>query len=318
LGFFAALAMHSSTALAFCRTLTCPAPLGYPNPGTGECVPPSAEFERDCALAKITTIVPLWWRNACISYDLQKDAAPGITLDEATSVVDTSFSTWKNATCPNGNPSINPMNLGPVSCDEVQYNSDQGNQHVIVFRTDTWPHDDAYNTLGLTTVTFDPGTGEIYDADTEINATSGVTLSTDQVPLSGSTDFQSIMTHEAGHFLGLAHATSESATMYYSYVPNSTTMRSLAADDITGICTIYPSDGYRTVDPSVSGGLVPEGPCDPTPRHGFSTQCAGPTSPTCSLGTSMRRSDVSPPVWAIGLIGLTCGALARSKKRRSN
>ena len=43
------------------------------------------------------------------------------------------------------------------------------------------------------------------------------------------------MTHEAGHFLGLAHATSALSTMYYSAQIASTSMRTLT-DDIDGIC----------------------------------------------------------------------------------
>ena len=65
---------------------------------------------------------------------------------------------------------------GPVECDQVQYNQDQPNQHVIIFRDDVWPYDDSNNTLALTTVTFDPDTGELYDADMEINSTENVPL----------------------------------------------------------------------------------------------------------------------------------------------
>jgi MYXO-CTERM domain-containing protein len=257
-------------------------------------------------------IVPLWWRNACISYDLQQDAGPGIPLDQATSIVDTSFATWGNAPCSTGSPSILPIDLGPVACGNVEYNGDQGNQHVIVFR-ETWPHDDPYNTLGLTTVTFDTQTGEIYDADTEINAS--VAPSILQVPLSGGYDFQSIMTHEAGHFLGMAHATDTSATMYYSYNPGSTNMRSLTADDVAGVCTIYPPNGTRTVDPTIDGGTLPEGPCDPTPRHGFSTECGQPLVSSCAMSASGPHSD-SLSVWAVGLFGMAASGLVRSRVRR--
>src|SRR5262249_51371510 len=140
--------------------------------------------------------------------------------------------------------SIDVRDLGPVSCDQVQYNPDQGNQHVIVFRDDVWPHNDASNTLGLTTVTYDPDSGEIYDADMEINAT--VPLSTtDPVP-AGGYDFESIITHEAGHFLGMAHSGDDRATMFAHYTPGSSTLRVLAADDVAGICSVYRPGGDRS------------------------------------------------------------------------
>ena len=153
----AGIVTQTGDAQAFCRTLTCPPPAGYPEIDGG-CVPDTATFEAYCAELNppVTKIIPLWWRNRCVSYDLQQDAGPGIPLATATSIVDTSFATWENAGCSTGTPSITPMDLGPVSCGKVEYNSDQGNQHVIVFRSDTWPHDDPYNTLGLTTVTYDP------------------------------------------------------------------------------------------------------------------------------------------------------------------
>jgi hypothetical protein len=325
IGVAAALAICTGDAWAYCRTLTCPPPMGYPIPttdaGQGACTPPSADFESYCAglTPPVTAILPLWWRNACVSYDLQQDAGPGVPLATATTIVDTAFATWRTAACSTGTPSITPVDLGPVSCGNVEYNSDQGNQHVIVFRDDTWPHDDAYNTLGLTTVTYSVDSGEIYDADTEINATPAYPLSTLEVPLSGGYDFQSIITHEAGHFLGMAHATNMSATMYYAYAVGSTNMRELTSDDVEGICTIYPPNGTRTVDPSIDGGSIPEDTCDPTPRHGFSTTCAGPISHGgCAMSPAGSRSD-GGAIWTMGFLGATAAMLlgARSRRRPS-
>jgi hypothetical protein len=261
----------------------------------------------------VTAILPLWWRNACVSYDLQQDAGPGIPLSTATSIVDMSFAAWMNARCSTGSPSITPMDLGPVSCGNVEYNSDQGNQHVIVFREGAWPYD-SNNALGLTTVTYDPDTGEIYDADTEINATPDITLSTLPVPLSQTYDFQSIMTHEAGHFLGMAHATDTAATMYYSYTIGSTSMRTLTQDDIDGICAIYSPDGTRNVDPSIDGGSIPEDSCDPTPRHGFSTTCGGPISHGCDISRSGSRPG-SDALMFVGFAGAVA-VLTRTRSRR--
>src|SRR5262249_46305618 len=150
------------------------------------------------------------------------------------------------------------------------------NQNLIVFRDDGWPYNDPYSTLGLTTVTFNAETGEIYDADMEINA-SGRNLSiTDTVPSNGF-DLLSVVTHEAGHFFGLAHATDPVATMYASYKPGSASLRDLAPDDIEGICAIYPTTKTRVVAASVAPtGRVDSTACDPTPRHGLTDQCEVP------------------------------------------
>jgi hypothetical protein len=213
--------------------------------------------------------------------------------------------------------SIDVRDLGPVDCDLVQYNSDQPNQHVILFHDDVWPHNDANNTLGLTTVTYDPDTGEIYDADMEINAT--VPLSVGDPVAAGGYDLDSIITHECGHFLGMAHSGDDRATMYASYTPGSTYKRILTADDVAGLCSIYLPDGERVVDPSATpdgSGQVPEDTCDPTPRHGFSTQCASPPSKSCAVSSAGAGDVAWPWAWA----GLGAGAtltLGRRRKRRA-
>lgn len=69
------------------------------------------------------------------------------------------------------------------------------------------------------------------------------------------------MTHETGHFLGLAHSHQPDATMYPVYQQGTTMIRNLSDDDIAGICAVYPP------------GDIPSD-CDPTPHHGFSALCA--------------------------------------------
>jgi hypothetical protein len=204
-------------------------------------------------------------------------------------------------------------NLGPVACDQVHYNdntSGQGNQHVIIFRDAQWPHpNDLNNTLGLTTITFDPGTGEIYDADMEINSTVALTVS-GPVPANG-TDFMSIITHETGHFFGMAHSNDSQATMFAHYTPGTTYMRNLSADDTAGICSIYHPGGARAVDPSIAdGGVVPEDPCDPTPRHGFQSACieASGGGGGGKGGVGCAVAETGAP--AVGLAGATSIASA--------
>jgi hypothetical protein len=209
--------------------------------------------------------------------------------------------------------SIDTKNLGPVECDKVQYSSDQGNQHVIVFYDKDWPYpEDTVNTLGLTTITFDPDTGEIYDADMAINSGPNIPLAVgDPVP-DGGYDLQSIITHEAGHFLGMAHSPDPNATMYAQYEVGSTSKRVLSTDDTAGICSIYAADGNRAVGASVAdGGVVAEGPCDPTPRHGWQSVCAQPLG--CGVDWPATRGG-GRGFAALGLGALAFGA-ARARLR---
>jgi MYXO-CTERM domain-containing protein len=316
---FVAILVAARSAGGYCRTSTCALPADYSPSVEGECYP--ADFVATCQdQTTPVTPVPLWWRNACVSYDIQQNASVQVPYDTAALLAAEAFSKWTATICQTaggwGRVSIDARDLGPVSCDQVQYNSDQGNQHVIIFRDDGSSDFDTINTLGLTTVTFDPTTGEIYDADMEIN--SSVTLAiSDPVPSDGY-DFQSIITHEAGHFLGLAHSVATDTTMYAIYSPGSTSKRILTADDMAGICAIYPPGGTRSVDPSVDpSGQVAQDFCDPTPRHGFQSQCSQPVSASCSASPV---EPSSPPPVAIGAAALVgaAGAFRRWHHRRSD
>jgi len=312
-------------ALAFCRTSTCPLPPDF-SPVGESCKP--QDFAAECAaLNPPAKDLPLWWRNTAVSYDVFEDttsqgqalASKGLSFDVVNKVVDDAFAAWTATTCVDLNSgqslpvSIEATNLGAVSCSKVQYNLDQGNQHAIILR-EVWPYDTpganpsaiSANTLGLTTVTFDATTGEIFDADTEINASVPLTMTTPVPP--GSFDLASIVTHEMGHFLGLAHSGTSSATMYARYTPGSIMMRNLTDDDRAGLCQIAPpvspgaSGAVRSVDPSVSpGGTIQAGPNDPTPRHGFSAQCAQPLKHGCAVAAA--DGSQGPATLLAGVLG---------------
>ncbi len=134
----------------------------------------------------------------------------------------------------------------------------KANANIITFRDDGWPYVGGGNTLALTTVTYHLKTGEIYDADMEINSFD-VALSQGDDDV--SFDLLSIATHEAGHFLGLSHSSDHDATMFADYRPGTASLRDLSQDDLDGICAVYPPG-------------EPIKGCDPTPRHGFSALCA--------------------------------------------
>jgi MYXO-CTERM domain-containing protein len=61
-----------------------------------------------------------------------------------------------------------------------------------------------------------------------------------------SIDVQNTVTHEAGHTLGLAHSSDASATMAASAPAGETAKRTLHADDLAGICAIYPRGAQTT------------------------------------------------------------------------
>lgn len=283
-----ALALPSS-AYAFCRTTTQP-------------LPPTYSPSRGC----YTDGLLLFWRNACVSYSLNEAASRSIPFEDAQRIVDDAFATWVNVTCANGSPvGIAVSNMGAAACEEVKYNATTANQNLIVFRDDGWPYHDPHSTLGLTTVTFNAETGEIFDADMEINSSARNLSTGDTVGKSGF-DLASVITHEVGHFFGLAHATDPRATMFASYRPGSIALRTLAEDDIDGICSIYPDGATRIVSPEVSmNETVDAEACDPTPRQGFTTECSTPKKrENCAVTPCPSASWGASAGLAAGVVGL--------------
>lgn len=145
-----------------------------------------------------------------------------------------------------------------------------------------------WDTVALTTVLYDPDTGRIFDADLELNGWDGV-AETPLAPPAPATanphgyyftcdhqqgwsacvsygeqgcfafDVQNTVTHEVGHFIGLAHPCDDPGTpacrsalpawetvpytertMYKYTSVGETSKRILSADDIAGVCDVYP------------------------------------------------------------------------------
>jgi hypothetical protein len=144
-----------------------------------------------------------------------------------------------------------------------------------MFRDNNWPYAGANATLALTTITFNFDTGEIFDADVEINsANTPLTTSANATRF----DLDSILTHEIGHFLGLSHSADRNSTMYREYTQRDISLRDLEPDDEDGICAMYPRN--RPFERST---------CEP--RHGFSSKCAPTRSGGCTLSAPDRIVD---------------------------
>jgi hypothetical protein len=254
--------------------------------------------------------VPLFWRNACIGYNIHNPPSRKISYDDAADLLSTAFTRWTGATCPTvdeqrSRVSIDVRDLGPASCDRVEHVSGASNQNIVLFRDDDWRHDKSV--LGLTTVKYNPETGELYGADMEINMVDAEPLA-----LSGSADgaydFLSIATHEAGHFLGMAHSDVKGATMTAEYHKGETFQRVLSPDDIAGLCTVYRPDGYRAV---LSDKVFQAPECNPTPRGGFSRECEKAPGRTCSLSPSRHGEERAS--WTAAVVLSTLLLLRKSR-----
>lgn len=238
----------------------------------------------------------LFWSSLCVGYSIQQDASQYVTLADATTVAAQAFAAWSATSCSAGGaPSIQAINNGSVACANVQYNTFQPNQNVIVFRDNGWPSDMDHDpsNLALTSVQYyinyddstDLQNGQILGADMEINESDHRIVVDPSTFDAGATGVDVyplllVMTHEAGHFLGLAHSASASAIMYARY--HATSVVELTQDDIEGICSTAVPGGLRL---TTNAGMIDAGTtCDPTPTNGFQSECGDPDAAALPTG----------------------------------
>lgn len=273
--FACAVSAHSA---AYCLTYTCDA------------------SKEDCPTDSHNCNVggnPLYWASSVVSFDIQQDGSKlrDISYDQLRTVAHGAFKRWVDAVCSDGNhPAISLSDLGPVACPKPEYNKSQPNQNVITFHDSEWPYKNTgAETLALTTVFFNPDTGEIYDANIELNSYNADFVLLAEQADKDHDDLNAVLTHEIGHFLGLSHSSVNSATMFQSYMLGMTT---LDDDDVQAICASLPPN-RSTTDPGTPAGV---------PRHGFSTEC-GKAEQGCCSSTIGGNAPASGPLalWAFGL-----------------
>jgi len=266
-------------ASAFCRSTTC----------RGDC----PTDDNGC----VTSGKPLYWAGGCVGYSLQKNGTQNLPFDEVRVAIQKSFFEWTERDCGTGKrSSLTFSELVDVECKRSEYKSDGANVNVILFKDDDWTYRGIDGTLAKTTVTFDANTGEILDADIEVNAAfNSLTVRDTSV----SYDLRSIMTHEIGHMIGFAHSPSPSATMFASYDPGTIELRTIESDDVAALCAVYPPDRGAK--------------CDPTPRGGLSNTCPVPEAK--SSGCDLGHGASSSGTYTVGLVTLLTALVRRFRRK---
>jgi MYXO-CTERM domain-containing protein len=258
--------------------------------------------------------VALSWRSLCTSYSVYRANLPtGLTLPDLNRITASSTGAWGRVACDDNGREPQYFRIVPdgtptnATSNPTGYDPFGPNSNTVSFRP-KWEDDALHRpgTIAITVVTFDSLTGEIFDADIELNSRApanagGFVFAVGRTPEPDECDLQTILTHEFGHFLGLAHSNITRAVMYPTAGLGE--IRSdLNSDDSAGICAIYPERA------------TPPGRCIGIPYGGLATtpggaRVVGPDNVSCGVG----RGAGKPSSLACALAALA--ALAARRRR---
>jgi hypothetical protein len=286
---------------AYCRTKACDTDPSYGDVWDEEPQPTLCVRNAEGCHTQGT---PLYWPSNCLAYGVHRAGSESSDIDfeTATAIIELAFEKWATVDCGGGEaPSFRVVNKGGVDCRRAEYNQVDSNANAFMFRDKDWPYRNAIDTLALTTLTYNVETAAIYDADVEMN-TAQATFTTTEMPPADGADFEAVVTHEIGHFLGLSHSEVNAATMRgIGYQLGTVGLRTLAADDVAGICEIYPPDEQVSSE------------C--TTRHGFSPECGKVEEGGCTLvGRPQKASLATSALAALFALGLFARRSRRSAK----
>ncbi|MEY4576222.1 MAG: hypothetical protein RL701_925, partial [Pseudomonadota bacterium] len=172
---------------------------------------------------------------------------------QARAALEMGFEAWR------GLPRVPDLVIEPGTPESVGHHDGRETNGVYLLRN--WPYEAAK--LAVTVVTYEMDSGRLLDADIVVNGKANFALLNEPVvPGKASYDLGGVLTHEAGHVLGLGESNSgQDATMWPYAKPDDTDKRTLAQDDEDGAVTSYvgapPSAaggcGFNTVNGRLSG-----------------------------------------------------------------
>lgn len=233
---------------------------------------------------------PFFWARATLpltAYVRDFDQ-PSMTPDQVTNAITASAATWSA-----GQNSCTYLTLSPATSNDAAPRAANDARNSLIFRNTSWCQlapdgsceiDYDASALAFTWDTANKMTGQIYDADIEVNLHDFQWADVVADPTRASAmDLQNALTHEMGHFIGLDHTCTsalaastttppidntgmpvpdcsaappdvQETTMYPSAMPGDTQKRTLAPDDQNGLCGIYPVDHPPPADGVLHGG----------------------------------------------------------------
>jgi predicted Zn-dependent protease len=196
----------------------------------------------------------LYWQDRNVSFNLNEKCSSDVDQTDCYQAVQNSLQEWM------GHPCSDLVLNFEGTTSKISVGNDQFN--LIVWRESDNPQDPNFwkydtSVIALTTTSYNTYTGEISDADIEVN---GVNYLFSTSGAQDAMDIQNTLAHELGHCIGLGHSTDPTAVMYPTANLGETSKRTPSQDDIDGLCTIYPT-GEKTPLTAEQSGTTLNGGC---------------------------------------------------------
>lgn len=255
----------------------------------------------------VTDGVPLAWTRRCIGYAIDGRDSLDLSLDQITEAVERSFASWTSVRCDGVPIDLEVSALGNSLCRDARFSERGGNVNTIAFVENWRERKLDPSAFALTTVWHNQRTGEILDADMQLNEQLGPwAICPENGCPEGArvVDLQNVLTHEIGHFFGMGHSEVNVATMAPTSTRGETSKRVLRTDDIEGFCTIYPP------------GSLPAA-CDPTPNGGLALDCETKSSSRGCAASPVTDDEPMGRTLLFTSLGLIALGLFARRRRRS-
>ncbi|HEX6241760.1 MAG TPA: matrixin family metalloprotease [Polyangiales bacterium] len=211
-----------SSAAAYCRTTTV-----EPRPGSDPAACPESGL-------------PLFWPTRRLGYAINERGFPDLSPEQLREILERSFGAWLDVDC-----GEQPIDLFIEQADQTT--AIEPDDHVqpprpnliVYLAREEWEDDP--RAFAITKLRYNARTGHILGADMVFNGGKDPFIACDEDACEGGegTDLPNVVTHEAGHFVGLAHSDDSDSTMWHDAKASETDKRSLEPDDREGICAIY-------------------------------------------------------------------------------
>lgn len=230
------------------------------------------------------------WAEASVPFEKNSTGSSDVS---ALSAVNSAFQSWNDASGVNYRASGRTARGSNCVYDPDPVTDEH---NIVAWMESGWR--EGPSTIGITYFWSLPGDGSLVESDMLLNGDDF------QWSTSGSAsrmDVESIVAHEAGHFLGMCHTSVAGATMFPTIELGSTQERSLHADDIAGAQFLYGG-------PSGSIGSDPGAELANCSNSGSGTE--EPRSCGCSL-----EAQPAGLAGGLSLLGLALAAIVSFRRR---